>query len=171
MKRLAPAVLLVLACLVTGCGFHLRGESTLPFETLNLAIVNDTLFEADLKRTITAGSKTQVVDKATDAQAVLQGNAPAREKVILSLSSAGRVSAYTLRYRFGFKVHDSKGRDFIPQTEIVLTREMTYSDAQVLAKATEEQILYSDMQHDMVQQVMRRLAAAKLEKAADSNSQ
>ena len=38
---------------------------------------------------------------------------------------------------------------------------MAYSDAQVLAKENEEAQLYRDMQTDMVQQILRRLAAAK----------
>jgi LPS-assembly lipoprotein len=165
MKRFA--IIVVFAALLSGCGFHLRGEASLPFDTVYLNITNDGQFESELKRSITSGSKATVVDKAADAQAVLQGGPGVREKVILSLSSAGRVSAYTLRYRFSFKLSDNKAHDFIPPTEIILTREMTYSDTQVLAKETEEQVNYRDMQHDMVQQVMRRLAAAKLSNADD----
>jgi len=163
MKRIGLA--LFVCVVLGGCGFHLRGEATLPFETLNIAFPNDNfLMGTELKRAITSGSKTRVVDNAADAQAILQVVGDQREKVIFSLSSAGRVSGYTLRYRFVFRVHDGKGRDFIPQSEIVLIREMTYSDAQVLAKEVEERTLYRDMQHDMVQQVVRRLAAAKVEK-------
>ena len=36
-------------------------------------------------------------------------------------------------------------------------------DEQVLAKEYEEVLLYRDMQNDMVQQLMRRLTAAKIE--------
>jgi LPS-assembly lipoprotein len=163
MKKIGLAF--VFSVLVGGCGFHLRGEAALPFETLNISFPNDAFqMGTELKRAITSGSKTQVVDNAADAQAILQVVGNQREKVIFSLTSAGRVSGYTLRYRFVFRVHDGKGHDFIPQSEIVLIREMTYSDAQVLAKEVEEQTLYRDMQHDMAQQVMRRLAAAKVEK-------
>jgi LPS-assembly lipoprotein len=38
---------------------------------------------------------------------------------------------------------------------------MTYNDAQVIANEAEEQLLYRDMQTDMVQQIMRRLGAAR----------
>jgi hypothetical protein len=47
------------------------------------------------------------------------------------------------------------------QTSIVLTRDITFADADVLAKQAEEQLLFRDMQSDMVQQIMRRLAAAQ----------
>ncbi|HKW37423.1 MAG TPA: LPS assembly lipoprotein LptE, partial [Burkholderiales bacterium] len=40
-------------------------------------------------------------------------------------------------------------------------RDMSYSDAQVIAKENEEALLYRDMQTDMVQQIIRRLIAAK----------
>jgi LPS-assembly lipoprotein len=44
---------------------------------------------------------------------------------------------------------------------IQLTRDVTFNDAEILAKEQEEQLLFRDMQTDMVQQILRRLAAAK----------
>jgi LPS-assembly lipoprotein len=46
-------------------------------------------------------------------------------------------------------------------TPVQLTRDVTYNDTDVLAKENEEQLLYRDMQADMVQQLMRRLSAAQ----------
>lgn len=152
--------ILALSFAVSACGFHLRGESTLPFETLNIAIYEGSQLGADLRRGIAAGSRTRLVENAAEAQAILQVIGEQREKVILSLTSSGRVNQFLLRYRFVFKVHDGKGRDILPPNEILLTRELTFSDTQVLAKEVEEQLLYRDMQRDMVQQIIRRLAAA-----------
>jgi LPS-assembly lipoprotein len=42
-----------------------------------------------------------------------------------------------------------------------LTRDVTYNDADILAKESEEELLFRDMQSDMVQQLMRRLAAVE----------
>jgi LPS-assembly lipoprotein len=44
-------------------------------------------------------------------------------------------------------------------TEILLSRDMNYSESLALAKEQEEQLLYRAMQTDIVAQVMRRLAA------------
>jgi LPS-assembly lipoprotein len=162
LQTAAVLVVVVAAVALAGCGFHLRGEEILPFDTLYIAIRGDSQLGANLRRAILAGSKTRIVEKESDAQATLQVIGEQREKIILSLNSAGRVNEFLLRYRFVFKVRDSKGRDFLPQGEIVLTRELLYSDTEVLAKETEEQLLYRDMQRDMVQQILRRLAAAKL---------
>jgi LPS-assembly lipoprotein len=49
---------------------------------------------------------------------------------------------------------------------VQLTRDISFNDTDVLAKETEEQQLYRDMQFDMVQQIMRRLAAAQPAKPA-----
>ena len=89
----------------------------------------------------------------------------AREKQILSLAATGRVREFRLVYRVGFRVHDGKGTDYVPQNTLELTREVSFNDAEVLAKETEEQLLFRDMQSDMVQQIMRRLSAAQKPKA------
>ena len=150
----------MMAALLSACGFHLRGQAELPFETLYIPGASPLAVE--LKRNVAAASKARLVDSPGDAQAVLGFTEEVREKIILSFSAAGRVSEYQLRYRVGFRVTDPKGvQVYLPTIEILLTRDVSYSDAQVLAKETEEALLYRDMQRDMVQQIMRRLVAAK----------
>jgi len=158
MTRAAVSVLTAL--LLSGCGFHLRGTADLPFETIY--VPNATSGVAlDLKRNLQVGTRARVVDDPRRAQAILQFTDETREKEILSLTGGGRVREFQLRYRVGFRVHDGKGGEFVPQSTILLTRDVTFSDTAVLAKEAEEQLLYRDMQSDMVQQIMRRLAAAK----------
>ncbi|OGA07986.1 MAG: hypothetical protein A3D95_15640 [Betaproteobacteria bacterium RIFCSPHIGHO2_12_FULL_69_13] len=161
--RFALAALLALA--LAGCGFQLRGTAAVPFETVFVPAAT-TGIALDLKRNIQAGTNARVVDRQKDAQAVLQFTEETREKEILSLTGTGRVREFQLRYRVGFRVHDGKGSEFVPPTRIQLTRDVTFNDTEVLAKETEEQLLFRDMQTDMVQQIMRRLAAAKPPKPA-----
>jgi LPS-assembly lipoprotein len=154
-------VVLALTLALAGCGFHLRGAQQLPFESLHLGMSEYSELGAALKRNIRAAGGTRLTDRPEDAQAVLAVVGEARERIILSLSAAGRVRELQLRYRFVFRVHDNKGKEFIPQSEIVLKRDLTYDDSVVLAKEQEEVLLYRDMQNDLVQQILRRLAAAK----------
>ena len=81
-------------------------------------------------------------------------------KTILSLSSGGRVREFRLRFNFGFRVFDQTGRDLVAPAVMLIERDFPFNDNQVLAKETEEALIYRDMQSDMVQQVLRRLAAA-----------
>jgi LPS-assembly lipoprotein len=146
--------------LLAGCGFRLRGTANVPFETIHVPGAT-TGIALDLKRNIEAGTRARVVDDPKAAQALLQVTEEARSREILSLTSAGRVREFQLRYRVGFRVHDGKGGEFVPASVIQLTRDMTYSDAEILAKEQEEQLLFRDMRTDMVQQILRRLASAK----------
>jgi len=49
----------------------------------------------------------------------------------------------------------------IAPTEIVQQRDISFNESAVLAKEAEEALLYRDMQTDIVQQLLRRLAAVK----------
>lgn len=146
--------------LVGACGFRLRGTADVPFQTLYIPNALSGI-ALELKRQIQAGTDAKVVDDPKGAEAILVFSHETREKEILSLTAAGRVREFRLRYRVGFRVHDGKGGDYVPQSSLELTRDVTFSDAQVLAKEAEEQLLFRDMQSDMVQQIMRRLAAAQ----------
>jgi LPS-assembly lipoprotein len=152
----------VLALLVASCGFQLRGSADLPFKTLYVPGATSGI-ALDLKRTIQAGTGTRVVDTVKDAQAVLEFTQETREKEILSLTGAGRVREFRLHYRVQYRVHDGKGRNYVAPTTLRQVRDILFNDSIVLAKDSEEQLLYRNMQSDMVQQIMRQLAAARLQ--------
>lgn len=154
--RLAAA--LVVAAIVGGCGFQLRGSATLPFKTIS--VPGNTQLGTELQRTIAAGTNAEVVAADANPQAILALQGESRERLILSLNAQGQVTEYELRYRVAFRVHSPKGMDFIPASQIVLRRPITFND-QVLAKEEEAELIYREMRRDMVQLIMRRLAAAK----------
>jgi LPS-assembly lipoprotein len=148
------------ALLLASCGFQLRGVADVPFESLYLPNATSGI-ALDLKRNIQAGTRVKVVDDAKGAEAVMHFTEETRQKEILSLTGTGRVREFQLRYRVGFRVSDNKGGDYVPQNTIILTRDVTFNDTEILAKEQEEQLLFRDMQSDMVQQIMRRLSTAK----------
>ena len=160
------ALVILLIALLPGCGFHLRGTADLPFKTLYLPASSVPGIALDLKRNIQAGTQTEVVHDLKTAQAVLEFTQELRDRLILSLAATGRVREYQLRYQVSFRVHDGKGAEFVPTSTLLLTRDITYADSDVLSKEAEEQLLYRDMQTDMVQLIMRRLAAATPPKPA-----
>ena len=161
---LSRTALVVSLVALAGCGFHLRGTADVPFQTLYLPNA-DSGIALDLRRYVQAGTQARVVDDPKQAEAIVAFTEENREKNILSLTGAGRVSEFQLKYRVGFRVHDGKGNNYVPQSTLELTRDVTYDDADVLAKESEEQLLYRDMQGDMVQQIMRRLSSAQKPKA------
>jgi LPS-assembly lipoprotein len=151
--------LLILCLLLAGCGFRLRGTADVPFQALYLPASGGGI-ALELKRNIQAGTNAKVIDDLKAADAVLQFTEEVREKEILSLTATGRVREFKLRYRVGFRVHDNKGGDYVPQTRLEVSRDIGFNDSEILAKEAEEQLLFRDMQSDMVQQILRRLSAA-----------
>ena len=139
------------------CGFQLRGDASLPFESLYIEGGQDIV--VDLQRAIRP-TATKVTDSAKDAEAVLQITGESREKRILGLTSAGRVSEFRLLYRVNFKVAGKAG-DLLSPQQIELRRDITFNDSQTLAKESEEGLLYRDMQADAVQQIIRRMSAPR----------
>jgi LPS-assembly lipoprotein len=164
--KTAIAFALTFTLVVAGCGFQLRGTADLPFDTVYLPPANSPGIALDLRRNIQSGTRTTVVEDPKKADAVLEFARETREKLILSLAATGRVREYQLRYIVAFRVHDGKGGEFVPLSTVQLTRDITFNDSDVLSKETEEGLLYRDMQSDMVQQIMRRLAAAQRPKPA-----
>lgn len=155
-------IALLCALLIAGCGFQLRGAATLPFETLYVQAPVGSQFAQQFKRVVAAGSSTKIIDdpKAAEATLVLVGEI--REKIILSLSGAGRVSEYQLRYRMTYRMLNKATAEILPSTEIALKRDFSFNDQDTLSKESEEALLFRDMQNDAVQQLLRRLQVAKL---------
>ncbi|HWI80094.1 MAG TPA: LPS assembly lipoprotein LptE, partial [Ramlibacter sp.] len=73
----------------------------------------------------------------------------------------GQVREFQLRTRVKFKLRTPQGKELIPETELLQQRDISFNESAALAKEAEENLLYRDMQSDIVQQLMRRLAAVK----------
>ncbi len=153
------------ALLVSACGFHLRGVRDLPFSTIYINASRYAEMTAQIRRAIDAQSRTRVVDEPKEAEAVLDITENRVEKIILSLNSAGRVREYQLRQRFSFKVRTPANEEIAPVSTIEVRRELTFNEADVLAKQEEEQLLVAEMQSDIIQQLLRRLQAIKRKQA------
>lgn len=149
-----------LIVLLVGCGFQLRGSYSLPYESIYLAMPDYSVIGASLKRLIRA-SGTRLAESASEAQATLLPGAEYRDRVVFSLSGTGRINELRLRFLYNYRVVDAQGRDLVPPSKVELIRDLTYDDSNVLAKQQEEALLWQDMENDIVQQLMRRLAAVK----------
>ena len=164
MRRLSILILAASVLVLASCGFRLRGEATLPFESIYVQGASTSPFTIQLKRAIASGTQARITDTPKDAQVVLHILSERQDKEILALSGGGRVREYYLRYHVMYRLTDSKlAAEYIAPTEIVLRRELTYSDAEALAKESEEMMLFRDMQTDAARQLLFRLQVAKLE--------
>jgi LPS-assembly lipoprotein len=158
LRAIAAATL----CLaVAGCGFHLRGEANYTFQTVFVNAAGAPTLGAELRRALAATGNARIVDDPKNAQVILDIPSVVDDKEVLTLSGGGAVREYLLIKRVQFRLHDADGNEWLPPGEIALRRSYTFSESEVLARETQEQRLLKDMQTDAVQQLVRRLQAAK----------
>ena len=165
MKRTTALILLLTASLLSACGFHLRGATLyddLPFKSAYVILPDGSLFGVEFMRNLRASTKTKVVNDPREAQVIVEVMQEKKTKSILSLNVQGRAREYSLRYEITIRARDSKNTILLAPVKIAQTRTLTFDESHALARESEEDLLYRDMQTDLVQQVLRRLAAIKM---------
>jgi LPS-assembly lipoprotein len=158
--RRTAALSLLSVIALGGCGFQLRGSAGLPFSSIALeGFAPRSPLAEELKRTL--AQSAAVVSSPAQAQVVLHALADRRERGVVASTTAAQVREVQLRVRLEFRLATPSGRELIPATELLLTRDMSYSETVALAKEYEEAQLLRVMQSDIVSQLMRRLERVK----------
>jgi LPS-assembly lipoprotein len=147
--------------LAAACGFHLRGDVTYTFPTIYVSAPPSSPIVPELKRAIEGSGGTRVTNSIKDAAVTLDITSVTDNKEVLSLSSGGRVREYQLTKRVRFDLHDAEGHEWLPAGEITVRRAYTFNESEVLAREAEETKMLREMQTDAVQQLVRRLQAAR----------
>jgi LPS-assembly lipoprotein len=148
---------------LSACGFALRQAPNYVFNTIFVGGGGSPLAN-DLRRNIAYSENLRVIPVGgpiDQAQVILDILMDQREKVVVGLNASGQVREFQLRNRVRFRLRTREGKELIPETELLQQRDISFSEAVALAKEAEEQLLYRDMQADIAQQLVRRLAAVK----------
>ena len=165
-QRLGLLILLMLCVVAAGCGFHLKGESPLPFTTLYTNINDDSAFGSGLRRAILASSPgTRFVEKPSEAQATLTQLENRQSMRDLSIDARGRVEEYELNLVFTFQLTDAQYHLLLPPTTLRATRELPYDPDAVQAKQGEIGATYREMQQSLISLIVRRLSAPEVAQA------
>jgi LPS-assembly lipoprotein len=174
------------AVALAGCGFKLRQAPDFAFEAIQINAGKSSLI-SELRRNLASTGKVKVLEPplapvtqpapstlaapeapptppvpTVPGSVILDVLLEQREKVVVGLNASGQVTEFQLRTRLKFKLRTPGGKELIPETELLQQRDISFNESAVLAKEAEESLLYRDMQSDLVQQLMRRLAAIKV---------
>ena len=156
MKAVVVSAVLLLA----GCGFHLQGRQPLP-EAFSYTFVDtqdeQTDFVQDLRKALIA-SGVKVIRTQGSSGATVSVHEDELSERILSVSARNIPTEYELTYRVRFSVV-SAGKTLIDKEEISATRDISFDEAQLLAKERETEILREALARDLVALVMRRIAS------------
>ena len=143
---------------LAGCGFDLRQPARVSFSSIALVgFARRSPLADELKRQLQ--KQVPVLDAPDKAEVVLQALDDVRERSVVASTAAAQVRELQLRLKFNFRARTPSGRELIPRAELLVSRDMSYSETAALAKELEEAELFREMQSDIVAQVLRRLAA------------
>ena len=154
------ALVLGMALLLGGCGFHLQGRQPLSEEfTYTFVDTRDeqTDFVQDLRKALIASSVNVIRTKGSSG-AVISVHEDELTERILSVSARNIPTEYELTYKVEFSVN-AGGKTLIDKETVSATRDISFDEAQLLAKEREQEILSEALARDLVALVMRRLAA------------
>lgn len=149
---------LLLSMLMLACGFHLRGANQFAYKSLFIA--GKTQINKPLIKALKAND-VQVVSEPVNAELQLELIKEENEKRILSLSGDGVVREYELYYRVHYRTKPTTEALWNQPQTMEARRDFSYSDANLLAKQGEEKRLVENMHIDVLNGLMRRLAALK----------
>lgn len=150
-----------------GCGFALRRAPTFVFDTVRFTGLETTPVSQALQRALMSaglravGTSTPVPSPAVadTRTVVLSVTTDQHERVVAGQTDSGQVRELTLRARFRYSLSTPGGKVLLADSELLLERGISFSETAALAKRAEEQTVFADMDSDIVQQVLRRLAA------------
>ena len=152
------------ALVLTACGFKLRQAPDFAFDTAFINGQPNSTLTAELTRNLESTDRVQVIKdprQMMSAEVIVDVLSELREKVVVALNASGQVRQFQVRLRVKFKLRTVQGKELIEPTEILQQRDINYNETLALAKETEEALLYRSMQTDVVQQLVRRLAAVR----------
>jgi LPS-assembly lipoprotein len=157
---LCSAALAGLGAPLAGCGFRLRTAPPLAFERLHLAgFAPRSPLEAALRRAL--ADRVRLVDTPAESDLMLKSLAEARERSVAASTAAGQVRELQLRLRVTLRADGPDGRERMAPVTLRQVRELRTTETAALAKSVEEELLYRAMLDDVVEQLLRRLAALR----------
>lgn len=156
---------------LAGCGFRMRGQYGMAFQTIQLTgFVRTSPLATELARALentgvrVVGSTLEAAQAASSASVpvghiVFEALGDTRDMVVSSTTRYGQVRGMTARIKLRFQVRRSDGSILVPASDIAMANDLTYTEQDALAKQDESEALQRAMQTDIVNQVLRRLAA------------
>lgn len=147
---------------LNGCGWRLRGGLTLPdgLELVHVTSANASgsanRFDRYLIQLLEANGVT-TVDNPQDAQITIATGALEETRRVVSTGGNTLVTEYELESRIAFSVQNNQGELLIPNETAIATRVYEFDQNDIVGKAEEERIIQTEMQRDLVQQIVRRL--------------
>lgn len=157
MRWPAPAIAIMAAALLAGCGFHLRSwalEGTFHVEALRAPALARAL-EAAL------GDAGAALANTADAADVVVRLADEREgRRGVALTPGGRVAEYEVALTVSFVAEEAAGGQIVPRRALRAERVYRLDETNLVGSREEEGLIRRELRQDLAQRIVRQLVAA-----------
>ena len=159
-RRSTFTLVLGFACLLSACGFQLRGTggSSVPesWQRMHLITTNPNgELSRELQSTF-AASGVVWVDRE-EANYLLNIGPEKFSQRNLSLNAQARAADFELTLATSFAVDDGQGVEVMESAKAFVVKQMENDPRNVVGKAEEVRILRAEMRTELINQIMRRI--------------
>jgi LPS-assembly lipoprotein len=160
------------ACLLVSCGFHLRGPVELSAEITPIFMDQsgaDNALLRELRSLLSESGKNNLTRSRSEAKAILTIISASKKRRVVAVDERGRARQYELSYLVRYRV---TGKN-IPQVGndnakvLHLKRDVVFDPDSVLAIGHEAENLYEDMRKDGARLILQRLRALSEQKKGE----
>jgi LPS-assembly lipoprotein len=147
--------------LLTGCGFHLRGQVPLAPPLKKIYLQTDDPY-GQLSRNLRQYLKysgAELTDSPQTADTVLAILREFNTEQLLSIGGTQQTRQYNITLTVNFQITDPQGRILVPPQTLSETRALTILSNQILGGSNEENNLFVQMRRAIVYDIMNRLAS------------
>ena len=145
---------------LSACGWRVRGRVDLPYKNLFLSGSMTPEFRDELEIYLQI-NETSLVKNPKDAELILEIITEQNGRQVISYNGAGQITSYRIISRVAFRAFDLNGVEVIPESDIYLSRDVDFDQANVQSFDLLVAEHIKVMRADIVNQLIRRLAAIK----------
>ena len=154
------SVILIMALLISACGYHLRGALDLPKGMKNVYLEGGSAQLREQFKRAMEGSSVQLASSPENAGIIVKIFDEVDQRRVLSLNSGGIANDFELSYRFDYELLDSKNKVLMPRQPIEIKREYFNDQLAIIAKGNEESTIRGEMYQQAVRSVVNRARVA-----------
>jgi len=150
------SVIVLIALLLSACGYHLRGAFELPAGMKNIFLEGGSApLQSQFKNAMDSSS-IPIAASAEAAGIVIRIFDENSQRRVLSLAVTGVANEFELNYRMEYEIVDAKDNVLMARQLLEIKREYYNDQLAIIAKESEETIIKNEMYLQAVRTIVNR---------------